>query len=267
MQFKNVKQWFKNPAESNDMQGWNDFIKQVGLQKVFSNNITIDPGWGGSLLFSILLKFKQEEDFRKSFYVLPTPGIQWDQKLKNINQSGQDANGNLGLFLPDAIKINSEQMMSILLSTRETQFQYLSSLAVNRYGQTYPSAQVLLAIEPLNFVETCSFVSLADQSGQQYQYYLLVCVGAKEDGNIVENSREWQDEINKTVTRGMGKYFLSDNTLFYALYGRKKKEGDTYVIDEKWYTNEYLQGRLYQKTNDPIFVSLAAIQQWAGDQL
>lgn len=265
---KNWQQWFKSPTQSNNVKQWNSFVKNLNLEKIFNTNTLTDPGNAGTLLFSQRLKYNNEEDYLQSFSVLPSPATRWDQKLKNLNQSGQNASGNIGLFLPSDIKMGSDKMISVTLQQHTADYQYLNSIAPDREGQTYPFTQVLQLVEQLNFVKTCSIANTVDSlSGKQYKYNLLVCVGPGYEQDISSHKLVWQKTIQQKISAHMGQTFVVDECFFYPLYGRKIKVNEQFVVDLKWYQNQYAQGRLYQKSKVPVFLSLAAIQQWAGQQL
>ncbi|KFA87782.1 AMP-binding protein [Archangium violaceum] len=241
-QLKNVAHWFRNPEEPIDWQSWRAWVKQCGLSSVPSSNVLVDASAGGSVLVSP----RRVRDVHTE--TPPAPGRRW--VLHDVNMSGQEAPGDLGVFtlLPD-----EERPPAYLVLTRSYGlFHYGGPRTARREGRVYPTAEVAEVVQELAFVRGAAVVP-APTGGVagHYRYVLLVFTGAQ-----APQTNVWLQEVRRCLELQLGAEYLPDRTEFIPLYPRKV-DGQ---VDEAWCLTQYLTGALHRKSSDPLFQSLTALR-------
>jgi hypothetical protein len=241
-QLKNVAHWFRNPEEPIDWQGWRAWVQQCGLSAVPSSNVLVDPAAGGTVLGSP----RRVRDVHTE--APPAPGRSW--ALRDVNMSGQEAPGDLGVFtlVPD-----KERPPGYLVLTRAYGvYHYGGPRTARREGRVYPAAEVAEVVSGLPFVRG-AIVLPAPTGGVagHYRYVLLVFTGTQS-----LNAGAWLQEIRRRIELQMGAEHLPDRTDFIPLYPRKV-EG---ALNEAWCQTQYLTGALHRKSTDPLFQALTSLR-------
>jgi hypothetical protein len=239
---KNVSHWFRNPEEPIDWQGWRAWVRQCGMAAVPSSNVLVDPAAGGAVLCSP----RRVRDVHTE--APPAPGRAWT--LHDVNMSGQEAPGDLGVFtlVPDKARPPGY----VVLTRAYGVYHYGGPRTARREGRVYPAAEVAEVVSGLPFVRG-ALVLPAPTGGVagHYRQVLLVFTGAQQ-----LNASPWLQEIRRRIELQLGAEYLPDRTDFIPLYPRKV-EG---VLDEAWCQSQYLTGALYRKSSDPLFQSLTALR-------
>ena len=241
-QLKNVAHWFRNPEEPIDWLAWRAWTKECGVFAVPSSNVLVDPAAGGAVLSSP----RRIRDLHTE--APPAPGRRW--ALRDVNMSGQQAPGDLGVFtlLPD-----KERPPAYKVLTRSYGlYHYGGPRTARREGRVYPAAEVSEAVQELAFVRGATVVP-APTGGVagHYRYVLLVFTGAQ-----VPRDSSWLQEIRHCLELQLGGEHLPDRTEFFPLYPRKE-EGQ---VVEAWCHAQYLTGALHRKSSDPLFQALTALR-------
>ncbi|HEX8433780.1 long-chain fatty acid--CoA ligase [Archangium sp.] len=241
-QLKNVAHWFRNPEEPIDWLAWRAWVKQCGLAAVPSSNVLVDPSAGGAVLSSP----RRVRDLHTE--APPAPGRRW--ALHDVNMSGQQAPGDLGVF---TLLPNEERPPPYLVLTRSYGlYHYGGPRTARREGRVYPAAEVAEAVQGLAFARGATVVP-APTGGVvgHYRYVLLVFIGAQ-----AQQASTWLQEIRRCVELQLGAEHLPDRTEFIPLYPRKV-DGQ---VDEAWCRMQYLTGALHRKSSDPLFQALTAVR-------
>jgi hypothetical protein len=87
--------WFRNPAESFDLDEWQSFIQALKLEDAYAANLKWDAALGGCSLFSIKRKGQAHP------HVLPSAGVPWC--LTGLSGTGSGFLGDCGLFSPVSV--------------------------------------------------------------------------------------------------------------------------------------------------------------------
>lgn len=241
-QLKNVAHWFRNPEEPIDWVAWRAWVKQCGLSAVPSSNVLVDPAAGGSVLGSP----RRVRDLHTE--TPPAPGRRW--ALHDINLSGQEAPGDVGLF---ALVPHEERPPAyVVLSRSHGVFHYGGPRTARREGRVYPAAEVAEAVQALPFVRGATVVP-APTGGVagHYRHVLLVFTGAH-----APQASTWPREIRRCIELQLGAEHLPDRTELLPLYPREV-EGQ---VDEAWCHMQYLTGALHRKSAHPLFQALTALR-------
>jgi len=239
---KNVAHWFRNPEEPIDWQGWRAWVRQCGLSAVPSSNVLVDPAAGGSVLGSP----RRVRDVHTE--APPSPGRAWT--LGDVNMSGQEAPGDLGIF---TLLPGEERPPGYLVLTRAYGvYHYGGPRTARREGRVYPAAEAAEVVRELPFVRGAIVVT-APTGGVagHYRHVLLVFTGAQR-----LNAGPWLQEIRRRIELQLGAEHLPDRTDFIPLYPRKM-EGE---VDAAWCQSQYLTGALHRKSTDRLFQALTALR-------
>ncbi|MFL5349779.1 MAG: long-chain fatty acid--CoA ligase [Hyalangium sp.] len=241
-QLKSVGHWFRNPEEPIDWVAWRAWVKQCGVSSVPSSNVLVDPSAGGAVLVS---PRRVRELHTES---PPAPGRSW--VLGDVNMSGQEAPGDLGVFslLPD-----KERPPGYLALTRSYGvYHYGGPRTARREGRVYPAAEVAEVVQGLAFCRGASVVP-APTGGVagHYRYVLLLFTGAQP-----QQSGPWLQAVRRCIELELGAEHMPDRIDFIPLYPRKVKG----QVDEAWCHTQYLTGALYRKSADPLFQALTALR-------
>ncbi|MCJ7618491.1 MAG: hypothetical protein MUO43_18365, partial [Desulfobacterales bacterium] len=73
--------WFRNPAESSDMEQWQLFVRDLKLENVYAFNLKCDIMFGGCSFFSVRRKGMAHMN------VLPAPGRAWSLADSSVGDS------------------------------------------------------------------------------------------------------------------------------------------------------------------------------------
>ncbi|MDC0713580.1 long-chain fatty acid--CoA ligase [Stigmatella sp. ncwal1] len=239
---KNVSHWFRNPEEPLDWQSWRAWVKQCGLSEVPSSNVLVDPAAGGAVLVSP----RRVRDVHTE--TPPAPGRRW--ALLDVNMSGQQAPGDLGVF---ALLPNEERPPPYVVLTRSYGvYHYGGPRSARREGRVYLSDEVAETVRGLSFVRGAVVVT-APTGGVagHYRYVLLVFTGSQ-----AEQRDPWSQEIRRLLELQLGAEHLPDRMEFMPLYARQV-EGQ---VDEAWCHAQFLTGALHRKQSDPLFQALTQLR-------
>jgi hypothetical protein len=242
--------WFRNPAESLDIDQWQSFIEALELEKVYSGNVKIQSALGGCSLFST------KRQGQANVQVLPSPGVQFG--LADPAGGESEAVADYGLFSAVALGSgNGEKTTtaSILVKSRR-EYLYVGSGVSRRGGRTYPQAEVLAVIQNLPEFSLSSVVEVPSfEAGSDPVFVLLVFIGGKrgvDEAGLIQS-------IFKAIEREMGKEFLPDRIHFFPLFPRGVAEGE---LDHHWCREQYLTGGLFRKSREEIYRTLAQLREY-----
>lgn len=239
---KSVGHWFRNPEEPIDWVSWRSWVKQCGLAAVPSSNVLVDPAAGGAVLVSP----RRVRDLHTESP--PAPGRRW--ALSDINMSGQEAAGDVGMFslMPD----KGRPPPYVVLTRSFGVYHYGGPRTARREGRVYPSEEVAELVQSLPFARGAAVVP-APTGGVagHYRYVLLVFTGAQP-----QQSGVWLQTVRRGIELELGAEHLPDRTEFIPLYPRKVKG----QVDEPWCRMQYLTGALYRKSTDPLFQALTVLR-------
>lgn len=240
---KGVGLWFRNPEAPLDWQSWRDWVKQCGLGSVPCSNVLIDAAAGGAVLCSQ----RRVGDLHTESP--PAPGRRW--ALHDLNQSGQEAAGDSGLFalLPPEDRPPSH---AVILRLRN-QYHYAGPRDARREGRVYPFDEVTEALleEPGPQVATAMLaVPLGGLAGD-HRYVMLVFTGGQPPG-----AGPTAADLRRRIELQMGPEFVPDRFEFFPLHARLK-EGR---VDVEWCQTQYVTGALHHKASEPLFQALTALR-------
>lgn len=239
---KNVAHWFRNPEEPLDWERWRDWVKQSGLFQVPSSNVLVDSAAGGAVLCSR----RRVGDIHVD--APPAAGRRW--MLRDLNQSGMEAPGDVGLFtlLPD----KDRPLPYLVLSRVHGQYYYGGTREARREGRVYPATEVIEVLESLPSLRGTSVLAVpTGGSSGQFRHVLLAFTGAASPENTPA-----QRDIRRCIELQLGAEHLPDRLELFPLYPHRVKG----KLDEKWCHSQYLTGALHKKTSDALFQALTALR-------
>jgi hypothetical protein len=242
-----LSHWFRNPEEPSAWDSWRRWVSHCGLSSVPASNVLVDSAAGGAVLTSPRHKGPPLAT------VFPAPGRRW--VLRDLNLSGQQAPGDVGLFtlLPDEGRPPGHAVLSRL----DDRFRYAGPRDARREGRVYPSAEVTAALGELPFVLGASVVALP--SGGllgHHLFILLVFTGAESLDTAQSEAPSRRQQIHRRLELMLGAEHLPDRIEFFPLYPRRK-EG---LVDNAWSHSQYVTGMLHLKTREPMFQALTQLR-------
>ncbi|MFP2908791.1 AMP-binding protein [Pyxidicoccus sp. 3LFB2] len=245
---RNVGHWFRSADEPLDWEAWREWVKQCGMEDVPSSNVLVDSAAGGAVLTS----GRRVGDIHVG--IAPAPGRRW--ALKDLNLSGQEAAGDVGVFtvLPD----KKRPPGYVVLTRGRDTFLFAGTRDARREGRVYLAAEVAEALADLPFCTGAS-VAIVPTGGApgHHRHVLLVFTGAEEAEVFEREAGARRQEIRRRLELRMGAEHLPDRTELFPLYPRRAKGGE---IDDAWCRAQYLTGALHQKCSDPMFQALTALR-------
>ncbi|MFY0567113.1 AMP-binding protein [Archangium lansingense] len=246
LSLKSVGHWFRNPEGAFDWQSWSDWVKQCGLTSVPCSNVLVDAAAGGAVLCSP----RRVGDVHTE--AAPAPGRSW--ALLDLNQSGQEAVGDTGLFT--LLPSEGRPLGHIILSRAQGQYRYAGARDARREGRVYPAAEVTEALreEPGPALTTSVLPVPSGGLGDEHRYVLLVFTRGQPLGAETSVS-----ELRRRLELQLGAEFLPDRFEFFPLHPRFEED----QLDEAWCHRQYLTGALHHKLSDPLFQALTALRTQA----
>jgi hypothetical protein len=245
---RNVAHWFRSADEPFDPRAWIDWVAKCGLGSVPHANVLVDAAAGGAVLAS------RRRTGSVDAGIAPAPGRQW--ALRDLNLSGQEAAGSVGVFtlLPDK---GRPPGYAVLTRSRE-QYLFAGTRDVRREGRVYPSAEAAEALADLPFCAGAS-VSIVPTGGQpgHHRHVLLVFTGAEAASVFEREAGARQQEVRRRLELRLGAEHLPDRVELYPLLPRRGKDGR---VDDAWCRAQYLTGALHRKATDPLFQALTALK-------
>jgi len=254
--------WFRNPAESFDLDEWQSFIQALKLEDAYAANLKWDAALGGCSLFSIKRKGQAHPN------VLPSAGVPWC--LTGLSGTGGGFLSDCGLFSPAMIGGEEEEKtaeetagVSVLARSRK-EWLFAGSLLSGssvRAGRVYPGDEILETIKGQGPVRAigpyCSIVQMpvSGTVAADSLFIFLIFTGA---GGAGMDEAAICKKVRSTIEREMGQEFLPDRIQFFPLLPRCDAEGN---IDHNWCQNQYLNGSLSRKSRQEIYRSLTCLRE------
>ena len=235
--------WFRNPAESIDLEQWHYFVRNLKLEKAYAFNLRWNAALGGCSLFSIRRKGMAHMN------VMPVPGSAWC--LGDLSDGTVESPADIGMYAlsaPGAAEDDKKESSDIILKNRH-EWVFAGLNAPHREGRFVPFPEILDSLRTVESRYGCFFsfvhVPLID-AGSGHRFILLVFRGAKTNMDEVRLS----SEIRSTISSEMGDEFQPDRIQFFSLYPRFLEGKET---DHEWCRKQYLSGAFFRKERGGFF--------------
>ncbi|MEN6318100.1 MAG: hypothetical protein ABFD82_05035 [Syntrophaceae bacterium] len=242
--------WFRNPAESADLEQWYYFVRSLKLEKSYAFNLRWDAALGGCSLFSVRRKGTAHMN------VLPVPGSVWC--LSDLSGGGNESSTDIGAFTfsaPSASEKEKRATCDIIAKNRQ-EWIFAGISTSHREGRNFPFQEILDSLRTMGsrYAFFCSFVDAprVDPSSGNH-IILLVFRGAKRDFNEARLS----SEIRSSITQEMGDEFQPDRIDFFPLYPRFLADME---MDHQWCRSQYFTGSLSRRSRGEIFQCITRLR-------
>ncbi|MCP3101831.1 AMP-binding protein [Myxococcus sp. K15C18031901] len=245
---RNVAHWFRSADEPLDWEAWRDWMRQSDLGAVPRSHVLVDATEGGVVLASR----RRAGEFNVG--LAPAPGRAW--ALRDVNMSGQEAVGEMGLFTP--LPDEERPPGYVILARQRGQYLFSGTRDARREGRVYPAAEVVDALGDLPFSQGAS-VAVAPTGGPSghHRHVLLVFTGAEEASHFESEANPRRQEIRRRLELRLGAEHLPDRIELFRLLPHRTEDGR---VDDPWCRAQYLTGALHQKNSDPLFQALTALR-------
>lgn len=242
------RSWFRNPAESADLQPWQELIDRFQLGSAPAFNLRWRAALGGATLFSLRRTGVAHGN------VYPAAGCSWE--LEGLSSEPADPLAENGVLAFAPLGEGGEKGEALpssdMIARNRNEWTFLGMSTPQRHGRSYPVEQLLAALEPIPW--PCSMVA-APSGGpaRDFHFILMVFVGSS---NRFDQGRATA-EIQSRIEKELGREFLPDRTLYVPLLPRRTEEG---AVDHAWCQSQYLSGSLMRKAGSPAQRCLAKLR-------
>jgi len=243
--------WFRNPAESQDLEQWHYFIRHLKLDNNYAFNLRWDAALGGCSLFSVRRKGMAH------MTVLPVPGSEWC--LGELSGGEGASLMDIGTYVLSAPGAPEEEkiLTADMIAKNRQEWIFTGVSTLHREGRTFPVEEILSSLRDMEarYGVFCSFadVPLIDP-GSGHRIVLLVFRGA----NTGFNEARVLSDIQSTITREMGEEFQPDKIEFFPMYPRFLS---TAGVDHSWCRNSFLTGALSRRSRGEIFPCITRLRE------
>lgn len=220
------KFWFRNPAESSDMDKWHSFIHRLKLDNVLAGNLKWEPVSGGCSLFSI--KHTGMADVN----VLPSAGVKWG--LADMADTSMEALGEFGVLCLESFDKDSKAktVLADIITKNRDQWIFTGSNLSGKAGRHYPLEEVLELINNKMPGICCTIVQVPGEP----VFDLIIFTGTKDT-----NEPELIKSIYNIIEKELGREFIPDRIKIFPYYPRCDQNGNT---DHHWCQSQYITGGL-----------------------
>jgi hypothetical protein len=243
--------WFRNPAESQDLDQWHYFIQRLKLENAYAFNLRWDAALGGCSLFSIRRKGMAHMN------VMPVPGSAWC--LSDASGKDFESSAGIGVYSVSALGTSGDEMRGTadIIARNRQEWIFAGLNVFHKEGRTYPVQEILESLRNMGIRYSffCSFVDIPriDPGGGQ-RGVLLIFRGVKagfDEAVLIS-------QIRSHITQEMGDEFQPDNVEFFSMYPRFLSGGD---VDHQWCRRQYLAGSLFRRSRGEIFQCITRLRE------
>lgn len=240
--------WFRNPAESRDLQFWREWVEALNLGKTPAGNLLWQAARGGCILFSI------RRTGSAHLNALPSPGVPW--QLAGFDDTSTDRVLSSGLFAPANPGQDEEEPAptDIILARNRKEWLFAGMLTAGRAGRFYPKEEVLEALAETPFAECTSVVVIPASGIETHPSFALAVFAA---GMEHLNKAHITALMRASIERALGREFLPDHITIFPLCPRKAEGG---TPDHQWCQDQYLRGSLFRKARDPLYLDISQLR-------
>jgi hypothetical protein len=244
--------WFRNPAETLDLEKWQFFVGTLNLKNAFAFNLKWDAALGGCSFLSFGRRGMTHMN------VMPAPGSSWT--LQSPVGVGSEAPGDYGIFSIAGLGMSQEKKRTtpyLIIRKNSCEWTFVGTHSTSRDGRCYPVDEVLETVRNLQkrFSLYCSIVQLPlCNPAEGTRMVLLVFTGFR---SSVDKARV-ASEMRGTIATEMGAEFLPDTIEFFSLYPRFLPSGE---IDDSWCQSKYQTGLLSLRSQSEIFTCLTGLRE------
>jgi hypothetical protein len=242
------RSWFRNPAESAELQAWQEFVDLLPLESASAINLRWRAALGGASLFSVGRIGVAHGN------VSPSAGLPW--KLESVSSDHAEPISEYGVLSIAPIAQGEEEGECVptgeIIARNRREWMYLGMVFPARAGRSCLSEEVLAALE--SFRWPCSIVAVpSGESTVSVRLVLTVFTGAS---SSVDKGGA-TTEICSRIEKELGREYLPDRIVFLPLLPRRDEAG---VIDHGWCRSQFLSGSLMRKAKSPLQRSLTKLR-------
>ncbi|MEZ0229407.1 MAG: AMP-binding protein [Planctomycetota bacterium] len=248
------KSWSRFVDEGGDPQTWAEFVSHAGLEPSRSCNYLVDSSAGGGIHFSMKRRLSKGG---WNSYVLPAAGTEWFL----TGASGADVRVSVPIGRFTFKKPGEEAALpgnNLVRSSRNRpELDFLGRTTPHRLGRTYPTEQVIAAIDPLPFVLESSVVPVSTGDLETpYQFSLVIFCGHELKPELATQQGDWRRLVEEAITREVGADALPDVVEFFPLYARRAAG----LTDHEWVQSCYVAGTLHERARSVPYTLLTELR-------
>jgi len=242
--------WFRNPAESVDMEQWQMFIRKLKLEKSYAFNLKWSSGTGGCSLFSMRRKGMAHSN------VLPLPGSSW--ALGDLGGGDFEPPGDVGIYhlAPPGVHEDEKKTTSCIIAKKGQEWIFAGITTRNREGRSFPVDEILEILKNLGKRHSffCSFADVPLIDIAKGHLIVLLVFTEQEVGL---QKKLLSDKIGTVIAEEMGDDFQPDKIEFFPFYPRLISNTE---VDHVWCNSQYLAGVLFRRSRGEIFSLISQLK-------
>lgn len=240
--------WYRNPAESRDLEFWREWTGALNLGKTGAGNLLWRAAHGGSILFSC------KRIGTAHMNVLPSPGVPW--QMASLEDSSARSLWNHGVMALAGPRAGKEEFVAtaVVLARNRNEWLFAGTLVSGRAGRVYPKAEVLEILGRTPFARRVCLVEIPAAGVDADPAFALAVFTA---GLEQVSKARVTSLLGTSITRAMGREFMPDHITIFPLYPRK---GEKEAPDDVWCNDQYLRGWLFRKARDPLYVNISRLR-------
>jgi len=242
--------WFRNPAESADLDQWRFFSQSLKLTTSYAFNLRWNAPAGGCTLFSVRRKGTAHSG------VLPSFAMNWQLLNPSATEESLSDFGQMAVLPPGVPEDDEKMTNGDMIAGKGNEWLFIGAGLWNREGESYPSEKILETLEEAFPRIAFSLVAVpqADAAGDS-RIILMVFHGADEKFSGESADRK----IREIILQEMGPRFQPDKIAFLFLFPRWTKDGK---VDHEWCRDGLFTGDLHRKGKDEICRNLTTMRSY-----
>lgn len=242
--------WFRNPAESADMDKWHHFSRKLNLLQSYSFNMRWNASAGGCNLFSVRRKGTPHTG------VWPAWGTGW--QLSDLSGTGEESLYDFGILsiLPPGAPLEDEKKVTgDVIAAQGDEWLFLGVKYPNREGRFYPADEISNILKKMIKGIYFSIVEVPRRGNPGNSFITLLAFYGCEN-NFAQD--RMADDIHKVIATEIGDEFQPDRIDFLPLYPRFFEDGE---MDHEWCRTGYLTGELQKKARDEVCINITRMRR------
>ena len=246
--FSDCRLWFRSLTHPQDPEIWEQKIAVLEKKGIVGINVASSTAFGGAFLYSRRM-------LRPGLEALPVPGRAFE--LLEPNGSGEPSLTDSGVYFPAGLE-DHRATGQLMLGRRQGSYLYGGCVSQYHRGTAFPCVELEDVAKQHPSVREAVTLTLPTAAANTCHVVLLVFVDPLLEGEVSSRVKQWEAELERLVSVGVGKDRLPDRWEFYALAAPTTEDGE---LDRLLCADDYGSGALRRKSADRLFVKLAQLRR------
>lgn len=238
------KFWFRHQGTDLDLDKWQAFIMEKGLEKTYTGVLKYHAQAGG------LIAFSRHRKGITGAHVMPSAGMNWHIAP-----------------LPDTAMMPSEEFGALAFTAngleRTTPYLFIKSgvewicpksYLNQKQDRYYPVELVETFLSEHKICRHFLIIPTPRVAAENISHDLVVFIGSK----VGTDHAKMKDMIQKTIIDNLGKEYCPDYVAFLPIIPRVLPDG---TLDREWCKKEHIANRLSHKAGNTLFKQVSRLKE------